>query len=156
MGKRLGLLGAAVALVALAVGVVSPAWGSSGDRDKQATFRVDAVTTEQNFLDLGAQRSSLGDQIVFTTQLLKSGTEVGHQGGVCTVTSVERQEAQCIATYSLRGGQITGQALINLGSQAPYAVAITGGSGRYQGVEGEVRVQPVSETRGILTFHLKK
>ena len=126
----------AIALVALAVGVVSPAWGSSGHDAKQATFRVVAVTTEQNFLDLGAAGNSLGDQIVFTTRLLKGETEVGHQGGVCTVTSVERQEAQCIATYSFRGGQITAQALINLGNSAPYAVAITGGSGKYQGRGG--------------------
>lgn len=61
---------------------------------------MDAVTTEQSFLDLGAAGNSLGDQIVFTTKLLKGDTEVGHQGGVCTVTSVERNEAQCIATYS--------------------------------------------------------
>jgi hypothetical protein len=88
-------------------------------------------------------------------RLLKGDTEVGHQGGVCTVTSVARSEAQCLATYSLRGGQITGQALVNLGNPAPYAVAITGGSGKDQGAEGEVRVQPVSATRGILTFHLK-
>jgi hypothetical protein len=35
-------------------------------------------------------------------------------------------------------------------------VAITGGSGKYEGVEGEVQVDPASETqpRGILTFHL--
>jgi hypothetical protein len=46
---------------------------------------------------------------VFTTQLLKGDTEVGHQGGVCTVTSVQRNEAQCVATYSFPGGQITGQ-----------------------------------------------
>jgi hypothetical protein len=92
---------------------------------------------------------------VFTTQLLKGDTEVGHQGVVCTVTSVARNEAQCNATYSLRGGQITAQALVILGNPAPYATAITGGSGKYQGAEGEVRVQPVSDTRGILTFHLK-
>jgi hypothetical protein len=69
---------------------------------------------------------------------------------------VERGEAQCLATYAVRGGQITGQALIRLGDPAPYAVAITGGSGKYEGVEGEVQVDPASETqpRGILTFHL--
>ena len=45
----------------------------------------------------------------------------------------------------------------SLGDPAPYAVAITGGSGKYQGVEGEIRVLPASETqpRGILTFHLQ-
>jgi type II secretory pathway pseudopilin PulG len=152
MGKRLGLAGAAIALVALAIGVVSPAWGSSSDKDKQTTFTVEALTTEQHF-----EGTALGDQIVFTTQLLKGDTEVGHQGGVCTVTSVQRNEAQCIATYTFRGGQITGQALIRLGDPAPYAVAITGGSGRYRGVEGEVRVRPASATqpRGILTFHLE-
>jgi hypothetical protein len=49
MGKRLGLVGTAIALVALAVGLISPAWGSSGDNHKQRRFGVDAVTTEQNF-----------------------------------------------------------------------------------------------------------
>jgi hypothetical protein len=156
MGKLLSVLGAAVALVALAVGLAGPAWGSSGNDGKQATFRLDAVTTEQNFVDLGAAGTSLGDLIVFTGQLLQGGTEVGHQSGVCTVTSVQRNEAQCNATYSLRGGQITAQALITLGSSAPYAGAITGGTGKYQGAEGEVIVQPVSATRGMLTFHLQQ
>jgi hypothetical protein len=58
---------------------------------------------------------------VFTSQLLKGDTEVGHQAGVSTVTSVARAEAQCVATYVFRGGQITGQALIHLGDPAPYA-----------------------------------
>jgi hypothetical protein len=73
------------------------------------------------------------------------------------VTSVARAEAQCLATYVLPGGQITGQALIVLGDPAPYLVAVTGGSGRFKGVEGEIRVLPVSETRprGVLTFHLQ-
>jgi hypothetical protein len=146
------MAGTAIALVALAVGAIGPAWGSSGGRDKQKTFTVEALTTEQH-----VEGTALGDQIVFTTQLLKGDTEVGHQGGVCTVTSVARGEAQCIATYVFRGGQITGQALIRLGDPAPYAVAVTGGSGRYKGVEGEVRVDPASETqpRGVLTFHLE-
>jgi hypothetical protein len=84
---------------------------------------------------------------VFTTQLLRGDTEVGHQGGVCTVTSVARAEAQCLATYVLPGGQITGQALIVLVDPAPYRVAGTGGSGKFQGVEGEIHVDPVSETQ---------
>ena len=126
--------------------------GASGGKDKRRTFTLEALTTEQEFEGTG-----LGDQIVFTTQLLRGDTEVGHQGGVCTVTSVARAEAQCVATYALPGGQITGQVLIVLGDPAPYLVAITGGSGKYKGVEGEIRVLPVSETRprGVLTFHLQ-
>jgi hypothetical protein len=149
MGKRSVVLGAAVALVALAVGAIGPAWGAASDKDRK-TFTLEALTTEQAF-----EGTALGDQIVFTSQLLKGDTEVGHQAGVCIVTSVARAEAQCVATYALPGGQITGQALIHLGDPTPYAGAITDGSGKYQGAEGEVRVQPVSATRGILTFHLK-
>jgi hypothetical protein len=153
MGRRSVVLGGAVAFVALAAGAIGPAaWGSVGERDKPRTFTLEAVTTEQKF-----EGTALGDQIVFTTQLLKGDTEVGHQGGVCTVTSVTRAEAQCVATYALRGGQITGQALIVLGDPAPYAVAVTGGSGKYKGVEGEIRVDPASQTqpRGVLTFDLQ-
>jgi hypothetical protein len=80
-------------------------------------------------------------------RLLRDDTEVGHQGGVCTVTSVARAEAQCLATYVLPGGQISGQALIVLGDPAPYLVAVTGGSGKFKGVEGEIHVDPVSETQ---------
>jgi hypothetical protein len=36
-------------------------------------------------------------------------------------------------------------------------VALTGGTGKYEGVKGEVRVDPASETqpKGILSFHLQ-
>ena len=116
MGRRSVVLGAAVALVALVVGAIGPAWGSSGDKHKQRTFTLEALTTEQEF-----EGTALGDQIGFTGQLLKGDTEVGHQAWVCTVTSVARAKAQCVATYVFRGGQITGQALIRLGDPAPYA-----------------------------------
>ena len=88
MGKRLGVAGTATARsLRWRSGAISPAWCSSGDKDKQKRFTVEALTTEQNFEGTG-----LGDQIVFTTQLLKGDTEVGRQGGVCTVTSVARAE----------------------------------------------------------------
>jgi hypothetical protein len=152
MGKRFGCAGCGSrARRARGRGDRSGA-GCSQGQGQADDVTVEALTTEQNF-----EGTALGDQIVLTTQLLKGDTEVGHQGGVCTVTSVQRNEAQCVATYSFRGGQITAQALIILGDPAPYAAAITGGSGKYQGVEGEVRVDPASETqpRGILTFHLQ-
>jgi hypothetical protein len=150
MGKRLDVAGTAIALVALAVGAVSPAWGSSGGKDQQTTFRLLAVTTEVKF-----QGTALGDQIVFTNSLRRGDTEVGHEGAVCTVTSAARQEAQCVATFSLPGGQLTAQALVHLGDLAPYLVAITGGSGRYEGAEGQIEVQPVSQDSGIHSFHVQ-
>ena len=140
MVKRLGVLGAAIALVALAVGVVGPAFGSSGDDDddKQWTIRVTSITTEEGFVDLGDEGDSLGDQFVFSSKYLK----------------LERQEAQCVATAWFHNGQITAQALINF-SQDPPAIPITGGSGKYEGAEGELHVRPISQTKEVLTFHLE-
>jgi hypothetical protein len=154
MGKRLGVLGAAIAMVALTVGAVSPALGSSRDDDQERTIRVVAITVEEEFLDLGAEGLSLGDQGVSSEKLLKGGEEVGHSGVVCTVTSVEREEVQCAATAWFDGGQITVQGLVGFGGEA-FVLPITGGSGKYKGAEGEVHVRDVSDTKSILTFRLE-
>jgi Allene oxide cyclase barrel like domain len=155
MGKRLGALGAVIAVVALAVGIALPAAGSTGNAAQDQTIRVTAVTTEQKLLDLGGPGFSLGNEIVFSQKLLQGANQVGHDGSVCTEVSVARQEAQCIATYSFPGGQITAQALVIFGSTAPYDGSITGGTGKYEGAKGELHVQNVSPTEGILTFHLE-
>ena len=155
MGKRLGALSAVIAVVALAVGIALPALGSTGHAAHHRTIRVTAVVTELKLLDLGGTGFSLGNEIVFSEKLLQGANQLGHAGAVCTEVSVARQEAQCIATYSFPGGQITGQALVILGSTAPYVGSITGGTGKYEGAKGELHVQTVSPTEGILTFHLE-
>ena len=155
MGKRLGILGAAIAVAALVAGLVTPAWGSSGNNSQHQAIRVVAIVTELNLVPVSSKGPSLGDEIVFSQNLLQGGNQVGHAGAVCTTVSLERQEAQCVATYSFGGAQITAQALITLGSTAPYAGAITGGTGKYDGAAGEVHVTPVSGKEGNLTFDLQ-
>jgi len=155
MGKRLGILGAAIAVAALVAGAVTPAWGSSGNNSQHQAIRVVAIVTELNLVAVSSKGPSLGDEIVFSEKLLRGGNQVGHAGAVCTTVSLARQEAQCVATYSFGGGQITAQALITLGSMAPYAGAITGGTDKYEGAKGELHVTPVSGTEGHLTFDLQ-
>lgn len=157
MSKWFVVLSAAIAPAALVVGVAIPAAGSSGHHGQDRTFRVTATLSEASQIDLGTKGPSLGDEIVFSGPLLQGGHQVGHQGAVCTTVSLARQEAQCIATYSFGGGQITAQTVIILGSTAPYETAITGGTGSYQGAEGQIHVRPATPTnpKGILTFHLE-
>ena len=154
MSKRLGMISVAIAAM-LALGVITPAAGSTGGVTKDRTIRVSAVITELSLIDAGTAGPSLGDEIVFSNKLLAGGKEIGHEGAVCTTVSLQRQEAQCVATFSFSGGQITAQGLVSLGSLAPYAVPITGGSGKYNGAGGELQVHPVSGTEGILTLRLQ-
>jgi hypothetical protein len=170
MGKRLGIAAAVIAVVALVVGAVSPALGassqgaastSSGHADKQQTIRVTAVFTEFDpNIDLGAPGFSLGDEVVFSGNLLQDGKQVGRVGVVCTFVSTanaDRVEAQCPATAILPGGQITVQGVI-VNRALNWTLPITGGSGRYQGAEGQVVSRDIStptQPQVELTFHLE-
>jgi hypothetical protein len=168
MGKRLGIAGAVIAVMALVVGAVSPALGSSssgsvstssGHADKQ-TIRVLAVFTEFAEIDAGAPGFSLGDEVVFSGNLLRNGEQVGRVGVVCTFVSTAnaaRVEAQCPTTAILPGGQITTQGTI-VNRSLNFTLPITGGSGRYQGAGGQVVSRDVStptQPQVELTFHLK-
>src|ERR1022692_4917319 len=100
MGKRLGALGAVIAVLALAGGIALPPLGSNGHAAQHQTLRVTAVDTELKLLDLGGPGFALGNEIVFSQKLLQGANKLGHGRAVCTEVSVARQEAQCIATYS--------------------------------------------------------
>ena len=121
--KRLGLLGAVIAVTALLVGAASPALGSSsqgsastssGHADKQQTIRVTAVFTEFDpNIDVGAPGFSLGDEVVFSGNLLQDGKQVGRVGVVCTFVSTanaDRVEAQCPATAILPAARLPSKA----------------------------------------------
>jgi hypothetical protein len=169
MGKRLGILGAGIAVVALVVGAVSPALGSSsqgaastssGHADGQ-TIRVTAVFTEFDpNIDVGAPGFSLGDEVVFAGNLLQNGKQVGRVGVVCTFVSTanaDRVEAQCPATATLPGGQITIQGVI-VNRALNWTLPITGGSGRYDRARGQVVSRDIStptQPQVELTFQLE-
>ncbi|HEX6011267.1 MAG TPA: hypothetical protein VFY87_05550 [Geminicoccaceae bacterium] len=167
MGKRLGIAAAVIAVVALVVGAVSPALGSSSQgaastaSDKQQTIRVTAVFTEFDpNIDVGAPGFSLGDEVVFSGNLLQDGKQVGRVGVVCTFVSTanaDRVEAQCPATAILPGGQITVQGVI-VNRALNWTLPITGGSGRYDRARGEVVSRDIStptQPQVELTFHLE-
>ena len=168
MGKRLGILGTVIAVAALVVGAVSPALGSSSHGSASTssghagkTIRVLAVFTEFDpNIDLGAPGFSLGDEVVFSGNLLQHGKQVGRVGVVCTFVSTQnaaKVEAQCPATATLPGGQITIQGVI-VNRALNWTLPITGGSGQYDRARGEVVSRDVStptQPQVELTFHLE-
>jgi hypothetical protein len=171
MGKRLGLLGAVIAVMALLVGAASPALGSSSQGPASTssghghghtqTIRLLAVFTEFDpNIDVGASGFSLGDEVVFSGNLLRNGQQLGRIGVVCTFVSTAnaaRVEAQCPTTSILPGGQITTQGTI-VNRSLNFTLPITGGSGPYEGAGGQVVSRDVStptQPQVELTYYLQ-
>jgi hypothetical protein len=84
----------------------------------------------------------LGDQRVFTDDLFDENNQpVGQHSGFCTLVRVgpgDERTYQCLATFSLLDGQITGRGLITFPLAAEVTVAITGGTGTYRHARGEI------------------
>jgi hypothetical protein len=155
MLKRLCAVGAVITMAALAGGSMAPAIGqgaAAGHGDHNRVLRVLSTNTEEDFIDAGKPGPSLGDSFVFASKLTKSGRQVGHTGVVCTITSTQREEAQCLGTVVLHHGQITIQGLL-AGEPRKFELPITGGSGAFEDAGGTLAVRELSDTEELLTFH---
>jgi hypothetical protein len=156
---KLRLYATALALAALAVLIVASPVASAHDNGKgkgKSSLRVVARESQTEFVDVGDEGPSLGDQTVFSETLYVRGRDVGMSGGVCTVTEAippyDTLTLQCVVTLSLRKGQITLQGLIESQGEddpGPFTLAITGGTGAYSDAGGEARFRRVNERRGV-------
>lgn len=149
MTRKLAVLGAVFALGAMTWGTTLTS--ASAGTSEELQFR--AVTTEASNLDLGEDGLSLGDEFIFHDVLKHGGEKVGHDGGVCTVTSVKGPETQCLVTFSLSGGQIV---IAGLNKETgEFLFGVTGGTGQYQGASGEAHVVIRSATVARVTIDLE-
>jgi hypothetical protein len=160
------LLVAMVVVLALGIGL----WGAVGsaspkdddqNNNKGRNLTVLVKTREASVVDLDPQGASQGDMRVVNAPLYnKSGKQkVGRFDLFCVSTDPadEANEkyhiAQCTYTFTLPGGEITGQdvgVFPKLSELPPGDVgAITGGTKKYAGVRGEDRY----ETRGTKVIH---
>ncbi|MGH2538898.1 MAG: allene oxide cyclase barrel-like domain-containing protein [Actinomycetota bacterium] len=164
--RRLVRAGAAVVCV---LGIAGASLASAGSRDASddgtgETIRLRAREVDSVFMDLGDGGFSLGDQYAFTNDLLRGGSKVGEDGGLCVVTRLTAAGAstfKCVGSNDLPGGQITVQGLVTYGpteevKEDPYLFAITGGTGRYRTARGEVRVEELGGGRLRLTFRISR
>ena len=151
MRTKLRLYAAVLSIVGLGVLVFGSTLAAADGKGKR-TLRVVATEIQSEFLDLGAPGPSLGDELVISESLSQHGRDVGESGVVCTVTQVtppyDVLTFHCVATLSLRRGQVTLQGLIEVQGEedpGPFTVAITGGTGRFRGAGGEARVRDVGD-----------
>jgi hypothetical protein len=86
--------------------------------------------------------------------LLQRGRQVGDEGGTCPIVDVAQGLIHCTGTIRLAGGQLTFQGLT---TTAPTKeIAITGGTGRYQGAGGQATLVEAGDGTGSLTVRLRR
>ena len=170
LGRRVSVLLVALVLVVMALGImgVLRAVSASPDtaaKERSSTLTVLTKTREARVVDLGPQGPTHGDMRVVNAPLYnESGKQrIGRLDLFCVVTdpadepNEKAHMAEATATYTLPGGEISAQGLRAYpqlsGPPSEGVDAISGGTGKYAGVRGEVRL----ETRGnkrIITFRL--
>jgi hypothetical protein len=152
----LGALAAAAAFAPAAV---------SGDSDQalRADRVIHVTETIVQFGDIAvppAHELNVGDAFAFSADLFRSGEKIGDDGATCVVVRVDGPVGvhHCIATYRLPDGQLTVQGLITFDTtqgtaDAPFTVAVTGGTGAYRRAHGTLHDEP-GDTTSELTFRL--
>jgi hypothetical protein len=129
----------------LALSLTHAASTNADDQDKDNHSRVIRLVErihEFTFQDTGAPGPSLGDRLIFTSDLFDEENRlVGRDGADCVVVRLdqsappaEQQIVQCVITVELPDGQISVQGLAQ-GTESFFAV--TGGTGAYRTARGE-------------------
>jgi hypothetical protein len=151
-----------VSVLALLVASAAVALASSGSDVRQASTLVLHVDlSKQAFRDLPPRGSSPGDLFVDRLAVSQNGHSAGFGHEDCRATfptTRSRVELQCDEFLSLQGlGDITAQGVLNLvfakGGPQPAVFAITGGTGHYENVRGQITTRPTKD-REVWTLHL--
>jgi hypothetical protein len=150
VGKRLAVLGAAVAVLALTISMIAPA--SSDQRYDRVSFTVWDTTAddEQNNIDIdvGEEGFGVGDYFVLSKDPFFNRSltrQLGYFTGDCMFVALNEQtfEAtiECDVTVNFRNGStITAEGPVTFTEEAvtETTFAVTGGTGRYETAHGEV------------------
>jgi hypothetical protein len=146
-----------------ALNALHVASADSNERDKEKPFAIIQLVEREHdltFQDNGTPGPSLGDRLVFTSDLFDTdGNQVGRDGADCVVVRLDasqppatQQVVQCTVSVQLPDGEITAQGLAQ-GTENTFA--INGGTGAYRTARGEALVKdivPLQEANITITL----
>lgn len=131
-------------------------------RHRPSFILLRSETTQFAVVDVGQQGPALGlgDELISSDQLFRSGKPTGRSGSVLTVVGVGQDTLtmQWLTTLELGAGQLVLQG-IGDGPKTPpttpvsVTLAVTGGTGAYAQAEGTATV--VDEPGGIETITVR-
>src|SRR3954452_7035593 len=145
-----------IPFVALALAATS-ASAHDGGKTFQLTGKVLGPPAQ---IDLGAPGPSVGDQQILTMDVFSGPKRVGESHVLCTVVrfdaATQASIAQCENVTSLPGGSIATSGVVTSDEeeQKPFTQAITGGTGAYRSVHGQLTVSEAGPQPATLTFEL--
>ena len=148
---------AAVVLVAAAM-IASSSSEASSYGGKAFTLTGETLAVEQ--IDVGKPGPSVGDRQILTEDVYRKGKRIGTSDIECTMVRAELPKftVQCFNTTALPGGQITAQGIVTSDQleKVPFQQAVTGGTGAYEGVTGQLTVDEAGDKPAALTFELTR
>ena len=179
-GRRAAIIAAGAALAACGtVGVAIAAPGSASSAPGAASaaktvryfaFDINNGATAPGFIPVAGTNPkaySQGDELVIndqvtTTHRVGNGFPIiGHDAGVCTLTRIPEKNADqtlanCVVTVVVKNSSLTVQGVVRFKSMQPEpaVLAVTGGTGRFDGAAGSVDVT-FTKSHKILAFALK-
>jgi hypothetical protein len=144
MVTALAATASALALSAL------PASGQDGRPSGTLVLTGTQRPADQKTIDVKPRGESVGDRMISSETLRHNGAPVARVESECLLLDATYEGAQCIFTIMFRDGVLIGQGA-SVSKRVPGVdradedFAILGGTGRYAGVSGSVKVESTSQ-----------
>lgn len=125
--------------------------GCAQDKPETLITIADARNSPAHFIDIGEDGDSVGDILTFDQPLLDINRQpIGNNSGTCIRTDVGHS-FQCQWTLTLADGtiQVNGREF----DQGASTLAISGGTGKYAGITGEM--ESINNNDGMFTQTLR-
>ena len=151
--RKFALIGAVLALLAGSTAAMSIASASAAPKSaaNQSVKVLHLISHQMSLqvIDIGKKGPSPGDQVIETTVDFQHGTRVDRSVLNCVDITVSKRgfDVLCHGALIFENGQVQFQGETNF--HTPFTVAVTGGTGGYQRVGGQltvVRTLPHSTT----------
>ena len=140
--KAIALAAALLLVSALGAISIASAAPQHAATNKTKVLHLISHQVSLEVIDLGKKGDSPGDQVLESTVEFQNGQRVGRSILTCvaiTFTSTRGPDVLCHGATVFHDGQIEFQGETTF--TTPFTVAVTGGTGRYQNVGGQLTVE---------------
>ena len=142
--RKFAVIGATLALLAGNIAAFSVASASAAPKNGATSVKVLHLISHQRSLkviDVGKKGPSPGDEVIEITADFRHGVKVDRSVLNCVLTTFigHTQDVLCHGDLVFQDGQVEFQGETNF--HTPFSVAVTGGTGAYQNVGGQLTLE---------------